>query len=94
MATKNELAAVENKIPDANSLVQKTDLNAKISELENKIPNITGLATNSALTAVENKIPDASGLVKTQIIIQIVKLKRQLLIITMTNTLLLQNLII
>ena len=63
-ATKSELAAVENKIPDANSLVKKTDLNAKITEIENKIPCITGLATNSALTAVENKIPDVSSLVK------------------------------
>ena len=64
LATKNELAAVENKIPDINSLVNKTDLNAKITEIENKIPNITGLATNSALTAVENKIPDVSSFVK------------------------------
>ena len=64
VVTKNELAAVENKIHEANSLVKKTDLNAKISELENKIPNITSLAINSALTAVENKIPHASGVVK------------------------------
>ena len=62
--TKSELAAVENKIPDANSLVKKTNLNAKITEIENEIPCITGLATNSALTAVENKIPDVSSLVK------------------------------
>ena len=53
------------KIPDANSLVKKkTDLNAKVSEIESKIPNITDLATNSALAAVENKIPDVSSLVK------------------------------
>ena len=64
LATKNELAAVENKIPDANSFVKKTDLNSKITEIENKILSITGLATNSALTAVKNKIRDASGLVK------------------------------
>ena len=31
--------------------------------VENKIPSITGLATNSALTAVETKIPNASSLV-------------------------------
>ena len=60
-ATKSELAAVENKIPDANSLVKKADLIAKITE--GKIPSITGLATNSALTAVGNKILDVSGLV-------------------------------
>ena len=44
--------------------LKKTDLNAKITEIESKIPNITGLATNSALTAVENKTPDISTLVK------------------------------
>ena len=44
-ATKSELAVIENKMPDANSLVKKTDLNAKITEIENKIPNITGLTT-------------------------------------------------
>ena len=43
---------------------KKTDFNTKVTEIEGKIPNITGLATNSALTAVENKIPDFSGLVK------------------------------
>ena len=42
----------------------KTDLNAKITEIEDKIPSISGLATSSALTDVENKIPNASGLVK------------------------------
>ena len=58
LATKNQLAAVENKTPDAKSLVKKIDLNAKITEIESKIPSINGLATNSALTTVENKIPD------------------------------------
>ena len=49
--------------------LKKTDLNAKITEVEVKIPSVTGLATNSALTAFENKIPDVSGLVKKQILI-------------------------
>ena len=44
--------------------LKKTDLNAKTSEIENKILSITGLATSSALTAVENKIPNVSNLVK------------------------------
>ena len=44
--------------------LKKTDFNFKIIEVQDKIPNITGLATNSALTAVENKIPDVSSLVK------------------------------
>ena len=45
-------------------MVKKTDFNAKINEVESKIPGITGLSTSSSLTAVENKIPDVSSLVK------------------------------
>ena len=51
-------------------MFKKTDYNAKLTEIENKTPSISGLATNSALTAVENKIPDVSSLVKPQITIQ------------------------
>ena len=40
---------------------KKTDCSSKISEIENKIPSISGLATNSAF---ENKIPNVSNLVK------------------------------
>ena len=36
----------------------------RLSELENKIPDISSLATKTALTAVENKIPSVSNLVK------------------------------
>ena len=35
---------------------------AKLTELENKIPDIGNLATKTALTAVENKIASASSL--------------------------------
>ena len=42
----------------------KTDYRAKITEIEQKIPSISGLATNTALTAVENKLPNISSLVK------------------------------
>ena len=45
-------------------LVKNTDYSANISEIENKIPSISGIATNVALIAVENKIPDVSSLVK------------------------------
>ena len=31
-----------------------------ITEIENKIPSISGLVTNTALTAVENKIPNVN----------------------------------
>ena len=45
-------------------MVKKTDFNTKVTEIEGKIPSITGLATNSEFTAVENKIPNVSSLVK------------------------------
>ena len=46
------------------NLATTVDLNAKINEAKNKIPNITNLATTTALTAVENRIPNVSNLVK------------------------------
>ena len=36
----------------------------KITELENKIPDIINLSTKTALTTIENKIPNVSSLVK------------------------------
>ena len=55
---------MDKKVPDVGNLVKKTNLNAKITDIEGKIPSITGLATNLALTPVENEILDVSGLVK------------------------------
>ena len=49
---------------DTSGLLKKTDYNTKITEIEDKIPDISGLATKTALTTVENKIPSISGLVK------------------------------
>ena len=49
---------------DTNDVVKKTEYNTKITEIEDKIPDISGLATKTALTIVENKIPGISGLVK------------------------------
>ena len=84
---------IDNKILDTSGFVEKADYDDKISEIESKIPTISGLTTTSALTAVENKI-HVSSLVKKQIKIQkLVKLKKNLLIIIMTNILLLQHLI-
>ena len=37
---------------------------AKLTELENKNPDVSSLATKTALTAVENKIHSVSNLVK------------------------------
>ena len=68
---------------------------AKLTELENKIPHATSLPTKTALTAVENKMPSVSNLLKKQTMTQeLVSLKRNLLIIIMTNILLLQLLIL
>ena len=49
---------------DTSGLVEKTDYNTKITEIEDKVPDIIGLATKTALTTVENKIPSISVLVK------------------------------
>ena len=84
LKTKYQLdkAKLRKKFADVTDFVKIT----KPTELENKIPDISGLATKTALTAVENKIPDVSSLVKKQIITQkLVSLKRNLLIIIVTN---------
>ena len=60
-------------------LLRKTDYNAKITEIEGKIPSISVLATNAALTAVEYKIPNTSSLVKkTDYDTKIAKIKKKL----------------
>ena len=70
------------------NLVKKS----KLTELENKVPDVSSLATKTALTAVENKIPSVK---KKQTITQkLVSLKRNLLITIITNILLLQSLIL
>ena len=56
--------SLKKKNPNTIKLVKKSDYNAKISELETKIPSISSLVATSALTAVENKIPNISSLVK------------------------------
>ena len=59
------------EIPNISGLVKKKkDYNAKITEIESKIPSISGLATTAVMTVVENKIPDISNLVKKQIMVQ------------------------
>ena len=47
-----------------NDVIKNTDYNAKITEIENKFPDISNLATKTALNTIENKIPDTSNLVK------------------------------
>ena len=77
-------------------MVKKTDFDTKVTKIEGKIPDASSLVvTKSALTVVENEIPDVSSLVKRQITVQrLVKLNMKLIIRIMTNTLLLQNLIL
>ena len=43
--------------------VKKTDYDAKIVDIEGKIPNVSNLATKTALLTIENKIPNVSSLV-------------------------------
>ena len=65
----NKLAAAPadlSKLIDAvkNDIVKKTDYNAKISDIEGKIPDISNLATKTSLNTVKSKILDTSGLGK------------------------------
>ena len=64
-----------------------------MNEVKTEIPSISGFSTTSALTAVENKIPNVSNLVKQIMTIKLLKVKREILIVSMINILLLQNLI-
>ena len=52
---------LEKKVPNVSNLVKNK---AKLTQLGNKIPDISSLATKTAWTAVENKIPDVSSLIK------------------------------
>ena len=47
-----------------NDIIKKTDYNAKTTEIENKIPDISNLVTKTKLDTVENKIPHTSNLAK------------------------------
>ena len=42
----------------------KTDYDAKITETDDKIPRIIGLATSVVLNGSENKLPNSSNLVQ------------------------------
>ena len=55
---------IENKITDTSGIVKKTDCNTKITEIESKIPSISGFLYNAVSNAVENKTPNISSLVK------------------------------
>ena len=59
----NKLVAKVDNV-DTSDFVLKTKYNTDKTELENKIPDISNLATKTALTAIENKISNVSNLVK------------------------------
>ena len=62
-----KISVTDKKIPYTSRFVKKKDYHAKITEIQGKIPSISGLATNSALTAIKNKMPDVSNLVKNRL---------------------------
>ena len=71
----NEVGNLKLKIPDISGLLQTSVSNSKITEVENKMPDITNLASKSALTVVENKIADVKNLVtKTKLSNEVKKL--------------------
>ena len=77
-----------------NDVVKKHVYNAKIKSIEDKIPDITNLATKTTSNAVESKIPIVSNLIKNLTTKQkLMKLKIKLLILIMINRLILHNLI-
>ena len=86
---------MKGEMPSVINLATAAAFNAKINDVKNKIPDTTNLATTTALTAVENKVPNVSNLFKKLITNQkLAKLKiKLLLIMTMINVFLLQNLI-
>ena len=63
---EKKISDVDKRILDTSAFGKKIDYSSTITELENKIPSISGLATNSALTAVQNEIPNVNNLVKKQ----------------------------
>ena len=81
---------------DISDFVLKTKYQTDKTELENKIPDVSSLATKTALPAVENKIPTVSSLVKKKKTLtqKLVSMKRNLLIIIIINILQLQSLIL
>ena len=62
----NKLVTKVNAI-DASGFVLKIKYDTDKSELENKIPDVSGFATKTQLNAIENKIPRASDLVTKMI---------------------------
>ena len=76
VASKDDLDAVKNKIHYVSGFLLTSVLNSKITEVENKIPDIKNLPSKTELTAAENKIPNVNNLVtKTYYCAEITKTK-------------------
>ena len=58
----DDLSKLSNAVK--NDVVKKSDHDAKITEIEGNIPNISNLATKTALNTIENKILETSNFVK------------------------------
>ena len=85
-ASKNDLDAVKNKIPNVSGFLLTCVFNSKITKVENKIPDIKNLASKTELTTVENKIPNVSSLVaKTEYAAEISKIKNGYVTTTALN---------
>ena len=64
------------KKPNVSGFLLTSAFNSKITEVENKMPDIKNLASKTEVTNVENKIPDISNLVtKTDYAAKITKIK-------------------
>ena len=85
-ASKDDLDAVKNKIPNVSGFLLTSAFNSKITEVDNKIPDVKNLASKTELTTVENKIPDVSNLVtKTDYTAEITKIKNDYVTTTALN---------
>ena len=69
----------QKKKPDTSGIVKKIDYDAKTTEIEDKIHDVSDLVTKTALTTVENKIPDIFSLVnKTDYSTKIIEIENKL----------------
>ena len=76
VASKDDWENLKAKISKVDNFLFLLDFHNKVTELENKIPNVANLGTKSLLSAIENKIPDINGFVKkTDYSTEITKIK-------------------
>ena len=67
------------KVNNIDTSVKNFLKKAKLTELRNKISDVSSLATKTALTAVENEIASVSDLDKQTITQKLLKLKKKLI---------------